>query len=132
MIAGAIGAARLYRWHVPRSRLTRAIEKSSARVVLLVAPAGYGKTTVAREWIAGKPCVWFQPTAASADPAAFASELARAAQPIVPRAGERVERRCRAIYISVPFLRQARSEQTALGELGGEKIGRSGPTYRSG
>jgi ATP/maltotriose-dependent transcriptional regulator MalT len=39
-------AARLYRWHVPRSRLTRVIEESSARVVLLVAPAGYGKTTM--------------------------------------------------------------------------------------
>jgi LuxR family transcriptional regulator, maltose regulon positive regulatory protein len=84
------GTARLYRWHVPRPRLTRVIDESAAQVVLLVAPAGYGKTTVAQEWVAGKPFAWYRPTAASADLAAFAAELAGAASTIVPHAGGRL------------------------------------------
>jgi LuxR family transcriptional regulator, maltose regulon positive regulatory protein len=43
-----------------------------------VAPAGYGKTTLARQWLADKPHVWHSATAASADVAALAARLAEA------------------------------------------------------
>ena len=41
----------------------------------MVAPAGYGKTTLAREWLQGKPHVWYQARVSSVDPAALASGL---------------------------------------------------------
>jgi LuxR family maltose regulon positive regulatory protein len=52
-------------------------------MILLVAPAGYGKTTLAAEWLAEEQAVWYRPTRASADPAAFALELAHATEPLV-------------------------------------------------
>ena len=39
---------------IERPRLTRLLDESPARVKMLVAPAGYGKTTLARQWLAGK------------------------------------------------------------------------------
>ena len=36
---------------IKRPRLTKLLDESEARVILLVAPAGYGKTTLAREWV---------------------------------------------------------------------------------
>ncbi|MBV8479128.1 MAG: hypothetical protein JOY72_02375, partial [Actinobacteria bacterium] len=35
---------------IKRPRLTKLLDESRARLLLLVAPAGYGKTTLAREW----------------------------------------------------------------------------------
>jgi DNA-binding CsgD family transcriptional regulator len=37
---------------IKRPRLTKLLDDSGARVILLLAPAGYGKTTLAREWTA--------------------------------------------------------------------------------
>jgi ATP/maltotriose-dependent transcriptional regulator MalT len=34
---------------IKRPRLTRILDESGARIILLVAPAGYGKTTLAHE-----------------------------------------------------------------------------------
>jgi LuxR family maltose regulon positive regulatory protein len=75
--------------------LTRLIEASAARAVLLCAPAGYGKTTVAREWVADRPHAWYRPSPASADVAAFAAELAEAVAPLAPQAGDRLRVRLR-------------------------------------
>jgi LuxR family transcriptional regulator, maltose regulon positive regulatory protein len=36
---------------IKRPRLTKLLDEAEARVILLVAPAGYGKTTLAREWL---------------------------------------------------------------------------------
>lgn len=36
---------------VERSRLTNLLDASGARIILLLAPAGYGKSTLAREWL---------------------------------------------------------------------------------
>jgi LuxR family maltose regulon positive regulatory protein len=58
--------------------LTRLLSETEASIVLLVAPAGYGKTTLARQWLAEKPHVWHSATAASADVAALAARLADA------------------------------------------------------
>src|SRR5437762_6310522 len=35
---------------IKRPRLTKLLDESGARITLLLAPAGYGKTTLAREW----------------------------------------------------------------------------------
>src|SRR5437764_539684 len=69
---------------IKRPRLTRLLDETTARVILLVAPAGYGKTTLAREWLRAKPThVWVSSSATAADVAIFALELARAASDIV-------------------------------------------------
>jgi len=71
------------------------LDASSARVRLLVAPAGYGKTTLAREWLAGplRRSVWYRGEAASADVAALAVGIAEAANEIVVNAGKRMRDR---------------------------------------
>ena len=49
---------------------------------MLVAPAGYGKTTLARQWLADRPHVWCEANPGSADVAALALNLASAASTI--------------------------------------------------
>src|SRR3954453_11648994 len=44
---------------IERPRLTRLLDETSARVILLVAPAGYGKTTLARQWLCGEQPAWY-------------------------------------------------------------------------
>ena len=51
-IETAVEAAR--RYIIKRPRLTRLLDNANARVLMLVAPAGFGKTTLAREWV-GRP-----------------------------------------------------------------------------
>jgi LuxR family maltose regulon positive regulatory protein len=46
---------------------------------MLVAPAGYGKTTLARQWLATRPHAWYQANPGSSDVAALALSLATAA-----------------------------------------------------
>src|SRR5205814_1063644 len=47
-IETAVEAAR--RYIIKRPRLTRLLDNANARVLMLIAPAGFGKTTLAREW----------------------------------------------------------------------------------
>jgi LuxR family maltose regulon positive regulatory protein len=64
---------------IKRPRLTKLLDESEARIILLVAPAGYGKTTLAREWLEGKPGVaWYSGRPAMADVAALAWGLVSA------------------------------------------------------
>jgi ATP/maltotriose-dependent transcriptional regulator MalT len=81
---------------IKRPRLTRMLDESGARIIMLVAPAGYGKTTLAHEWLEGKRATWYRASPASADVAALAAGLARAAAEIVPGAGKRMRQRLRA------------------------------------
>jgi LuxR family maltose regulon positive regulatory protein len=64
---------------IDRPRLTRLLDQTEARVVMLVAPAGYGKTTLARQWLASVPHVFYSATSASADIAALTPGLVSAA-----------------------------------------------------
>src|SRR5919204_2954867 len=84
----AVGARRHI---IKRPRLTRLLDETSARIILLVAPAGYGKTTLAREWCDSvQGLAWYQCTPASTDIAAFAVGVADALGPFAPSAGVRL------------------------------------------
>jgi LuxR family maltose regulon positive regulatory protein len=75
---------------IERPRLTRLLDDTSAKVIMLVAPAGYGKTTLARQWLADKPHAWYQGGASSADVAALALGIADASEPVVSDVGRRL------------------------------------------
>lgn len=81
---------------IPRPRLTDLLDATRARIILLAAPAGYGKTTLAREWLAARPHAWYTAWDGSADAAALASGLARATGAILPGVDARVADAIRA------------------------------------
>jgi LuxR family maltose regulon positive regulatory protein len=87
---------------IERPRLTRLLDESKARIILLVAPAGYGKTTLARQWVAKRPHAWYTATHASADKAEIAHGLLRAATSVMPQVGTRASERLRASTAPVP------------------------------
>jgi LuxR family transcriptional regulator, maltose regulon positive regulatory protein len=72
---------------IERPRLTRLLDESPARIKLLVAPAGYGKTTLARQWLRGRPSSWYTSTTASTDVAALALGICGAIEALLPAAG---------------------------------------------
>lgn len=63
---------------VARPRLTATLEDSTARVVLVCAPAGFGKTVVALEWLAdaARPLAWLSVDALDNEPDRFLRHLA--------------------------------------------------------
>ena len=63
---------------IERPRLIQLMEDSGARVIVLQAPAGYGKTTLARQWAehGENDGRWCRCTLSSGDLAAFAVQLA--------------------------------------------------------
>lgn len=77
---------------IDRPRLTKMLDASQARAILLLAPAGYGKTTLARQWLGNgdKPVAWYRATQASSDVAGLAAGIARAAARLVPGAAEQL------------------------------------------
>lgn len=81
-------ASAAQRYVIERPRLIRLLDRSSARLIALVAPAGYGKTTLARQWLAqgGRSALWVHADEGSADVAALATEFAGAVQAIFPDA----------------------------------------------
>jgi LuxR family transcriptional regulator, maltose regulon positive regulatory protein len=88
---------------IERPRLTRLIDAAEARVVSLVAPAGYGKTTLARQWLEHRhvPHAWFRATAAgSADFAAVALGVAQAMESVAPHAATAISARLRSTALA--------------------------------
>jgi LuxR family transcriptional regulator, maltose regulon positive regulatory protein len=93
-IETAVEAAR--RYIIKRPRLTRLLDKANARVLMLIGPAGFGKTTLAREWTGERTHVWYQGTTATADVAALAAGLSEVVTELIPEAGSRMVHRMRA------------------------------------
>jgi LuxR family maltose regulon positive regulatory protein len=91
-----IGASDVPDYFIERPRLTRMLDEATAPVIMLIAPAGFGKTTLARQWLARRQRGWYRGSPAAADVAALAVGLARSADAIVPDAGRRMGERLRA------------------------------------
>src|SRR3954451_12492548 len=79
---------------VPRARLTdrlRADGAEAPRLVLVAAPAGFGKTTLLTQWLAAEGSqqrvAWLALDAADADLRMFLTHLAAAVQTVEPEAG---------------------------------------------
>jgi LuxR family maltose regulon positive regulatory protein len=65
--------------------------------MLLVAPAGYGKTTLARQWLNDQRHAWYQASPASSDVAALALGLAAAAADVSPGVGDHIRGRLKTV-----------------------------------
>ena len=84
---------------IERPRLIALLDESPARVRTLIAPAGYGKTTLAEQWV-GKETrrgAWFTARRSSTDVAALALGLARTATKVVPECDARLREHLRAL-----------------------------------
>jgi LuxR family maltose regulon positive regulatory protein len=81
---------------VRRSRLLALLDAVAGQVPLIVlaAPAGYGKTTVLRQWVAAgdRPLAWVSLDPADDDPARLAGHLALALQAGMPMPAATAER----------------------------------------
>lgn len=85
------------------------LTSSGARVIVLHAPAGYGKTTLARQWVQGHPTAWIAATRASADVASLSVSVSRALGAVVGRPLERLIRQA----LEAPTLPADRSSEIA-------------------
>jgi LuxR family transcriptional regulator, maltose regulon positive regulatory protein len=76
------------------------LDETQSQYIVLVAPAGYGKTTLARQWFAGqeRKAVWFRAAPASTDVAALALGLAHAAEKELEGAGTRLQEHLRTSH----------------------------------
>lgn len=80
--------------HVPRPRLTAALDGARAQAIVLYAPAGYGKTSLAVEWLKQRRSVaWFTAQPDAGDVGAAAIGVASAASRLVPGAADRIRQR---------------------------------------
>ncbi len=62
---------------IERPRLIKLLDESEARIILLLAPAGYGKTTLARQWAKTlNGAIWVSLTPAHRDVVTFAEDVA--------------------------------------------------------
>src|ERR687894_504822 len=78
---------------VPRPRLTERLDEGlRRRLTLISAPAGFGKTTLLGEWIAGcgRPVAWLSLDESDNDPTRFLAYLVAALQTVAPDIGEGV------------------------------------------
>jgi len=78
---------------VPRPRLAGRLDEGLARgLVLVCAPAGYGKTAALADWArrSGRPVAWLSLDAGDNDPVRFWSHVVAAIGPARPGAAERV------------------------------------------
>src|SRR5947209_18840191 len=84
---------------IERPRLLALLDDSAARVRALVAPAGYGKTTLAEQWVAqgGRRHAWYTARRSSVDVAALALGVARAVSRIVEDCEVRLREHLRAV-----------------------------------
>lgn len=86
LFGGKIHPPRLRQGSVSRRPLIDRVRASSARVVAVTAPAGYGKSTLLAEWAAAdeRTVAWVSLDRADDDPASFLSVLAAASVALAP------------------------------------------------
>ena len=84
---------------IERPRLFALLDGSKARIRTLVAPAGYGKTTLADQWVArdGRRGAWFTARSSSTDVAALALGIARCCSVLVEDCDVRLREHLRAL-----------------------------------
>ena len=84
---------------IERPRLLTLLDESTARVRTLFAAAGYGKTTLAEQWVTrgGRRSAWYTARSSSVDVAALALGVARSASTIVEGCESRLREHMRAI-----------------------------------
>jgi DNA-binding NarL/FixJ family response regulator len=84
---------------IERPRLFALLDESPARVRTLVAAAGYGKTTLAHQWVRRdeRRSAWYTARRASTDVAALALGVARATAAIFPGCDARLREHLRAV-----------------------------------
>src|SRR5215212_9508789 len=101
---------------IERPRLLQALDRATERIVLIVAPAGYGKTVLARQWIDASDATWgwVRSTLASADIVFLASTIGSAVAATVPSLPPRVRAR-------VGTLTKPEAEAQALAEIVAEE-----------
>ena len=77
---------------IERPRLLEKLDGSDARIIALIAPAGCGKTTLARQWVMGRDLAhaWYSVGPEGFDVAAVAARIAAAVSTILPGADERM------------------------------------------
>jgi LuxR family transcriptional regulator, maltose regulon positive regulatory protein len=99
---------------IERPRLMSLLDGGQGRIRMLVAPAGYGKTTLARQWLEGKPAAWYTGTPASTDVAALAAQLRDCLATVVPDVGS-------ALMERLPVTRRPEEDATVFaGMLAGD------------
>jgi DNA-binding NarL/FixJ family response regulator len=83
---------------IERPRLLKLLDETTARTILLIAPAGYGKTTLARQWSRDQQkCVWYAARAGSADLAQLVVGLSASLEETIPGLHEYVLQLVRAL-----------------------------------
>jgi ATP/maltotriose-dependent transcriptional regulator MalT len=93
-----VSEARIFKHRIiERPRLLALLDESEARVRMLVASAGYGKTTLAEQWVGreGRRGAWYTARSASTDVAALALGIARSAASIVGGCDDRLHEHLR-------------------------------------
>ena len=77
---------------IERPRLLEQLDGTQARVIALIAPAGFGKTTLARQWISRREIgdAWYSVGSEGFDVAAVAARIAAVVSTVVSGAGERM------------------------------------------
>jgi len=95
MHEGTITAQPRAQIFIKRPRLTKLLDEAGGRLLLLLAPAGYGKTTLAREWTGDRDGIgWYTGMPAMADVAGLsvgmAETLAEMCDPVPSDMVERV------------------------------------------
>ncbi len=89
---------------IARPRLLEKLERVRLRpLTIITAAAGFGKTTLVREWCAqqASPCAWLSLDADDNDPARFLAYLLAALQAAYPALGENFDAQLQAPLVSI-------------------------------
>jgi ATP/maltotriose-dependent transcriptional regulator MalT len=91
---------------IERPRLLKLLDETEAKIILLVAPAGYGKTTLARQWLRTrrKPRLWVRGRDALSG-VGLAAAISEAVAAECDAVGGRLRQRMRAV--ARPWIPQA-------------------------